>query len=71
MYCVFKAFIGAGLKQFDTWLDDGLPVLLLVGEAAVSALNLMSTSGFSDTFFDGTVPSTRHPMTGNHGHSSL
>lgn len=42
VYCVFKAFIGAGLKQFDTWLDDGLPVLLLVGEAAVSDVQCQS-----------------------------
>lgn len=38
VYCVFKAFVGVGQKQFDTWLDDGLPVLLLDGEAAVSTL---------------------------------
>lgn len=38
VYCVFKAFVGVGQKQFDTWLDDGLPVLLLDGEATVSTL---------------------------------
>ncbi len=71
VYCVFKAFIGAGLKQFDTWLDDGLPVLLLVEEAAVSALYLMSSRIFSDTCVDGSVPSTCRPLTVSHGRSPL
>lgn len=42
VYCVFKAFIGADLKQFDTWLDDGLPVLMLSGEAAESDVQCLS-----------------------------
>lgn len=71
VYCVFKAFIGAGLKQFDTWLDDRLPVLLLVEEAAVPALYLMSSRIFRDTCIDGSVPSTCRPLTGIHGRSPL
>ncbi len=71
VYCVFKAFIGAGLKQFDTLLDDRLPVLLLVEEAAVPAFYLMSSRIFRDTCADGFVPSTCRPVTSSHGRSPL
>lgn len=74
VYCVFKAFIGADLKQFDTWLDDGHPVLMLSGErlqCLMSSVYLMSSSGFSDTCVDGSVPSTCRPVTVSHGCSPL